>query len=1279
VGGSPVRNLGFIVLAIIFAGLAVVVAQVSSTSSLSGTVSDSSGALIPGAAVTVKNQATGAMFRVSTGANGSFRVPALASGRYTITVECRGFKKAEVDAIKLDAGVPADIRVTLEVGPQTETIMVEGQGEFLQTQTPAVARTLQGRQITEIPMISRDALDLALYLPGVSTPGRPRTSVVGGISKSAINITLDGVNVQDNFGKSADGFFTYVRPRLDAVEEVTVTSATAGADNTGEGAVQIKFITRSGSNEYHGSLYEYHRNPSLNANYWFNNRDVAPDPKTGKAPRTRVLLNQFGSRAGGPIVIPRWFDGHNRAFFFWNYEEFRMPEQALRTRQIFDPSAEQGLFRYSGGQTNLMRLAAANGQTSTIDPTIGKLLADIRASTTQGSISPNSDPNIQRFTFINKGGQIRRFSTLRFDYNLHPKHSLELGWNCQYLGYTGTAMDFLSGADPAFPGFPNHAGIPSNRFSGALAWRSTLSSRIVNELRAGLQGGTLVFFPEVNAGHFTGPLANQQGFSLGLSTAGITNATVQNNPNRSNTPVKQIHDNLNFAINAHSVTTGFSFTQVSRWAESLMAVPGIGFGVDSADPAAAMFTATNFPGASNVDLNNARNIYALLTGRVTQISANAHLDESGRYIYNGASTQRYRQREIGIFAQDTWRVRRDLTLSFGLRWEVQFPFLALNNRFAVTSYAGLFGVSGPGNLFRPGVEAGQPTQFNALPAGQHAYSTYWRNFAPSLGIAWTRGGTAIRAGYSLAYAREGNTVFSILANNPGGFVSATRNTTIGNLVTGKGSDVLPVLLREPHRLGPPAFDPAPAYPMTGVVTNAANAIDPHLKMPYVRSWSFAIQREFGGNTVVEARYLGNYAARDWTLRNLNEVNLVENGFLEEFKTAQANLNANLAAGRGATFRYFGPGTNTATLPVILGYFSGVPASLSADPAKYNSPLFANTAYVNLLALTNPNPILFVRTMATDMSPATQRANALAAGIARNHFVVNPDKLGGANVLTNFGGTTYHAGTVELRRWISKNVVFDINYTFSKSLTGLFTTWRRGPSKSVSPLNITHALKASWIYELPFGRGRRLLGNAGHVLDRVVGGWSINGGGRVQSGAPFSMGNVQLVGMKRRELQSAVGMRFDDGAKIAYYLPPDIVYNTIRAHNTSATTANGYGSQGPPVGRYIAPASGPDCIEAYIGQCSAASLMLYGPHFTRFDLSAVKRTRITEQVNLELRAEFLNAFNNINFVVGSANSNTNTVNNFGSQTFGQVTEAYRDTSTTYDPGGRLVQLVVRLNF
>uniref|UniRef100_Q01VH0 TonB-dependent transporter Oar-like beta-barrel domain-containing protein n=1 Tax=Solibacter usitatus (strain Ellin6076) TaxID=234267 RepID=Q01VH0_SOLUE len=1261
-------------------------AQVTSTASLSGTVSDATGSVVPNAVIRVTHLENGTTYNSVTGSNGAFTVPSLPTGLYNVTAAAKGFKQETVSNVKMDAGVPASVQIRLEVGSQTEVVTVEASAAVLQTQSATVNTSLMGRQIVELPLVSREALDLALTLPGVTTPGRPRTSTVNGLAKGAINITMDGVNVQDNNGKSTDGFYTYVRPRLDAVEEVTVSTGAAGADSNGEGAIQIKFVTRSGSNDFHGSLYEYHRNPALNANYWFNNRDLAPDPRTGKAPNTRVLLNQYGGRAGGPVYLPKVFNGRNRAFFFVNYEEFRLPEQSLRTRTIFNPLTQNGVFQYGTQKINLLSLAAANGQTSTIDPTIAALLAQISATTAHGSVSPGSDPNIDRFTFINTGGQVRKFATARFDVNLNSRNSLEFSWNYQHLFYTGEQVDFLNNSDPAFPGFPNKGSIPSRRFSGVVALRSTITSHIVNELRSGLQGGTITFFPEVNSAQF----ANQQGFNLGINAAGVTSATVQTGPNRNNTPTKNVTDNLTVSRNAHSMSFGMSFTQVNRWAVTQTPVPAVTLGVDTTDPASAMFTTTNFPGASSTDLTNARNVYGVLTGRITAITANANLSESGKYVYAGPSTQRYQQREMGYYANDSWHARKNLTINYGLRWEVQFPYEALNNRFTFATPDALYGVSGAGNLFKPGVLTGQPTVYNPLRLSQHAYNTQWRNLAPSIGLAWSpdvdnsplhwlfgRGGKSVlRAGYSVAYDREGNSAFSALANNPGGFVSAARSLTLGNLVTGTGSDTLPLLLRQTSRLGPPAFPDAPSYPMPGSVSNSVNVIDPGLKMPYVQSWSVGIQREVTRNTVVEVRYVGNHLSRQWTTENLNEVNVVENGFLNEFQLAQANLLANIAAGRGSTFRYFGAGTGTSPLPITLAYASGIPAAQAGDASKYTSTLFSNTSYVNALAINQPATATFISNLSTNS--AAQRANAAAAGLPANFFQVNPG-VSAANLLTNLGGSSYNAGTLDVRRRLTKGLQFDANYTYSKGMTSVFTSLRAPLSRGLSPLNITHGFKMNWIYELPLGHGKPLLGNAHGALDRIVGGWSLNGTGRVQSGSAFSMGNVRLVGMTRSELQSAVGMRFNDGAKIAYFLPQDIIDNTIKAFNTSATSANGYGAAGAPTGRYIAPASAGSCIEVYNGQCGGTSLILYGPHLTRFDMSIVKKTRISERVNVELRGEFLNAFNNINFLVGSPNNDTNTATNFSNAAFGQVTQAYNDQSTTYDPGGRLIQFVMRINF
>src|SRR5262249_24161024 len=578
-----------------------------------------------------------------------------------------------------------------------------------------------------------------------------------------------------------------------------------------------------------------------------------------------------------------------------------------------------------------------------------------------------------------------------------------------------------------------------------------------------------------------------------------------------------------------------SSTKITQWGVTHTPTPAITMGVDATDTANGMFNTSNFPGASNTDLTNARNIYAVLTGRVTAITANANLAENGKYVYAGPSTQRYHQRETGLFAQDSWRVRPNLTINYGLRWEVQFPYVALNNRYTQATYDALFGVSGAGNIFKPGTLTGQPTVYNQLPIGEHAYNTQWNNFSPTIGLAWSKGHTVLRAGYSLAYDREGNSAFGALANNPGGFVSATRSLAVGNLVGSSPTDTLPLLLRQPNRLGPPAFQDAPTFPMAASVSNSVNVIDPNLRMAYVQSWSAGVQREVNRNTVVEVRYIGNHLARQWSTINLNEVNVAENGFLNEFRLAQQNLLANISANRGATFKYAGPNTGTSPLPIMLAYFSGIPASQAGDTTKYTSASFASSTYVSTLSLNQPIPFTsvgstvssFVSNMVTNS--AAQRTNAVNAGLPINFFQVNPHVCN-ANLLTNLGGSTYHAGTIDVRRRLSKGISFDVNYTFAKGMTSVFTSVRAPLTKAMSPITITHGLKGNWIYELPFGSGKPMLSHATGVLDKIVSGWSINGTGRVQSGAPFSMGNVRLVGMTRNDLQSAVGMRFNDGAK-----------------------------------------------------------------------------------------------------------------------------------------------------
>jgi len=240
-------------------------AQVTTSGRLTGVVTDSKGALVPKAEIVATSE-TKAEFKATANGEGGWTIPSVPIGSYTISVVAPNFKTTVTQDVKVDAGQVATVNSVLEPGGASEQVVVSGGGEILQTESANVSTTIVGKQIVELPFVTRDALQLVLTLPGVQTPGVPRTSSINGLPKGSVNLTLDGANIQDNFLRSSDGFFTQVQPKSDAVSEVTVSTAVPGAESGGEGAVQVRFTTRPGSPEFHGGGFWQYRSPNFNSN-----------------------------------------------------------------------------------------------------------------------------------------------------------------------------------------------------------------------------------------------------------------------------------------------------------------------------------------------------------------------------------------------------------------------------------------------------------------------------------------------------------------------------------------------------------------------------------------------------------------------------------------------------------------------------------------------------------------------------------------------------------------------------------------------------------------------------------------------------------------------------------------------------------------------------------------------------------------------------------------------------------------------------------------------------
>jgi hypothetical protein len=1263
--------------------------QGATTQTLSGTVVDASGAVIPGADVVAKHTGTGIAYNAVSNADGIFSVPSLPIGPYTVTVSLQGFKTVVIQNVVLSSANPANVKATMEVGGVSEQVTVSSSSEVVQTQSSTVAQTINTNQITKLPLTSRSAMDFVNFLPGVTTANGNRQASINGLPRGTINITLDGVNIQDNTLRTTDGFFAIVSPRLDAIEEVTVSTAAQGAGDAGQGAAQVRFVTKSGSNDFKGSGYYYQRRDEYNANTWFINRNgVAKVP---------LKQDQAGFAVGGPIVFPGLFDGHNRAFFFANYEEFHQPSAVTRNnRTVLNPAAQSGTFCYPGNCVNVLQLAAANGQTSTVDPTVGKMLGDIRSAVAGGSLSDN-DPNTQRFAFNVPVQSVRRYPTFRLDYNVTNNHRASFAYNYQKFS---DFPDTLNNREASFPGFPVEAGQSSVRLGWAGSMRSTLSRNLVNEARLGYSGAPVSFFSELNLDMYSGSLANQQGFQLNFPSVGqtLTNPSATAAPQSRNANSMLVEDTLNWLKGSHSLSLGGSFTQYDIWAKNSSLLPTVNFQVLANDPANALFSNANFPGAAAAQLTAASNLYALLTGRISSIQADARLDEaSGQYVYEGIGTQRGRQREMGVFAQDAWRLRQNMTLNLGLRYDIQNPFAPLNSLYSQATVAQVCGVSGTAsdsscNLFQAGSQPGVHPTYTQYSEGSKAHNTDLNNLSPSVGFAWTPGARSgilgsmmgregdfvIRGGYNRAYSRPGlNDYTGRLGGNPGIVINADRDSSKNNLGT------VPLFLSDTARLGAPPVPTTPSYPLTPAITDQINAFAPDLQVPSTDSWSAGIQRGLGKDMAVEVRYVGTRSRDNWSNLNYNEFNIVDNGFLQEFRKAQANLQANLAAGRGATFAYTGA-AGTVPLPTFLAYYNGTSAASAGDPAAYSGGNWTNATFLGFLAAKNPNPLGFASTNATNglQGNATFRNNAIRAGLPANFFLANPENLGnnnnGAIIVSNLTKTRYNALQLELRRRYAQGLQFQLSYAYGHEYDSQFVTFRRDQyfrRPDGNSGDIPQAFKSNVVYDLPFGRGRHWGNTVNGALDRVIGGWQVGIVSRLQSGTPVNLGNIRLVGMTSKDVQKMFKLRFDDAGKQVYMLPQDVIDNTINAFNVSATSASGY-SGAAPTGRYFAPANGPDCVELTstanaggFGDCGIQSLVINGPMFQQHDIRLSKKTTVVGHTNLEFAAQFLNAFNHANFlaVAGTSSANPALLSN------------YQLTTLQGQDLSRVIQLEVRFNW
>ncbi|HWP42733.1 MAG TPA: TonB-dependent receptor, partial [Blastocatellia bacterium] len=1069
----------------------------------------------------MRNVATGEEFRASTDSQGAFTFPSLAPGNYMATIEASGFKRTEVPDIIIEVSQIAKINVPLEIGAVTEQVTVTGQSqEVINTTSPVLSNTISTRQVKDLPLLSRNPLDLARLQAGLSVTGTDvRNASVGGLRGTATNVTHDGINAMDNFVKTSS-FFAISAPSLNATSEFSITVGTVGSD-AGRGVAQVKLVTPSGNNELHGNFFYQHRNDALNANTFFNNAT--------NTPKEIERQHFFGFALSGPVYIPKVYDGRNRSFWFFSYEGFREPFSTTVNRTVLTPEARQGIFRYIGADNRLTSVNLLSiGNFNSISPITAEQL---NAMPPPNNTLVGDGLNTAGFRYNVTGSSPNDKFSARGDQHLFDSerfgsHKLEF---VIHRGEFLLSPDTFNGIQAPFPGGVD-AFQSSTRTLTAAAIHSTFGAYATNEARFGHQRAPVGFLRASAPDRFFINLSSVTDFDNRFESQGR------------NTKVYQFIDNFSLVKDAHTFRMGTDIQSVSADTFNDVGINlTVNIGTNSANPDGILpGEFPNLPAGAvgTAIVNRARPIYRDLVGLLGSIQRtfNVASPDSG-FVAGATRSREFRYRDVSFYFQDQWRVKRNLTFNYGVRWDFTgVTTLPDGLGLQITNFDDIFGAADPRDLFNPNVQKGNPVatlDFVSGKTGRKLHGNDWNNFAPFVGIAyspnfesgllgWMFGAqrSSIRAGYSISYLRDGFTVISNAlgtgTTNPGLIQTAANTTPTG--VLGSASLDLPT----------PQFK-VPISSVDNFSVNPNNGlwvIDPNLRTPYVQQWSFGIERELGDNMAFEARYVGNHAIKIFRAVDYNEVNIFKNGFLQEFLNAQHNL----AINRANNVPGFGPGLpGTRALPILSKLFAGLPGGSG----------FSSSTFISYLDNNNVGAMAFQLAF----SP-TYRANRV--NFSPNFFVANPN-ANFARVLGNFSYSNYHSLQLEFRRRFSSGLSFQANYTLARSFTdsnGSQSTLESYRSLrnlrldyAPSDQDQRHRFVANFIYDLPFGRGRRYLSNLWGPLGKVVEGWTIGGIFTYQTRPPFYIVSnrstfnsfnaganpADLVGMSFEEFKSNFGV------------------------------------------------------------------------------------------------------------------------------------------------------------
>lgn len=1103
------------------------------TSSISGTVTDAQGNVLTGATVTLSNPEKNFSRTQTSNESGIYSFNSIPPDNYTLEVSATGFKKAVLNDVRALVSKPTETSVQLEVGNVAETVTVtSGANEALiNTQDASLGNNFVSQQITQLPLESRDVNALLTLQPGATREG-----YIAGARADQSNVTLDGVDINEaqtnqvgspKGGASSNainGFSnspsagTVLRLSGEAIEEFRVTTTNPNAAQGRSSGAQISLVTKSGSNKFSGTLFEYNRDTAFTANDFFNNRSGLP--------RAALKRNTFGGTLGGAII-------KDRLFFFYSYEGRRDKSETTIVSSVPTASLGRGELRYYNATGGITTLTPAN--LATIFPALGgenplaaAALAEAARKYPANDNTIGDGLNTAGYRFNAPLPVALNAHVARFDYNLTSKQQINARVQLQQDVFGGARL---------FPDTPSQD-TWSHPFGFVLGHVWTINNSLVNNFRYGLTREAFT----ANGDSSKNEIYFRNVFFPVNDSRAISRKT----------PVQNIVDDLSWVKGNHIIQFGTNIrlirnqriTYANAFDSAYTNPTGYASSGNVINNAINSFSPIG-PGSNTTAVRNAA---VALLGRLTAYTARFTFDREGNLLPAGTPSEReFATEEYDAYAQDVWKIKPNLTLTYGLRYGVSRPVYETSGYEAKPSIS-------LAEFFRRRVEgAASGVPYNeplsvelSGPANNRSSLYKWdkNNFQPRLAVAWSpnfksgflgtlfgkNAESVIRGGFGVTNDYYGQQLaVSFDLNNKLGFSSATTlpagtcniTTVICPLFTGFSQDVrtLP-RITVPGKL---------TFPLMQPVDNSRrieSSIDQNIVAPIHYSWNLTFERQLRAGFVVQASYIGRaarnlLAARDVATAN----NLVD---------PLSGMDWYTAGGLLEDYRRQGlPISAIPAIPYFENLFAAVPnfarnllgSSRAGQAANATQAVYGDAFFFN----------------DNDWTTTQSDIDKALVSAGRNQVFYHP-QYAAFSAVGSIGRSNYHAATISVRERLGESFSMDFNYTFSHSLddaSGLQTSGNFGTALILNPIrqqdsyansdfDVRHIINVNSVWQIPVGRGRWLLRDSNKIVNAFLGGWQLSGIYRWNSGLPVyspydtlyaTNWNIQSSGVRLRPIEA----------------------------------------------------------------------------------------------------------------------------------------------------------------